>query len=210
MPNWCSTGYAFYTKAEDKSELSRFYKNLMEILQTPSEVENGFEPGWLGKVAIKHGLDYESVPCRGWIEHIDEYEPEHGVVTLRTDTAWGPLTELWEAVLTQYDGICFVYIAEEPGLGVFVNTDTEGLYFNEWYLLEIFGDAEVPEGWYADEESPVALDIREYFEYDGELLEYCEKFTGKKFSTVGELRAYFASIFDGSDTIVNIHEFTTA
>jgi len=54
--------YAFFTEDENKDELLSLYNILSAIMQTPSDVENGFGLGWLGDVAIKHGLDWLHLP----------------------------------------------------------------------------------------------------------------------------------------------------
>ena len=211
MPNWCFSKYAFFTTNENKDELLRLHTNLSAIMETPSEIENGSEPGWLGKVAIKHGLDWEKISCRGSIEHLEDYEPGSSFFTLDCDTAWTPMDELWEAVIAQYEGLSYVYIAEEPGMGIFVNTDTEGIYFPEKYLMEIYGDAPIPDGWYANQDKPGCFDIREYFKDFEELADYCAKLTGKEFGTLEELQSYISDIFDEeNNTSANIHEFTKA
>jgi len=210
MPNWCSSKYAFYADDENKDELLRLHNNLSGIMKTPSEVENGFEPGWLGKVAIKHGIDWESLPCKGTIEHLDRYKPGGNFFTLNAETAWSPTEELWETVIARYEGISFVYIAEEAGNGIFTNTDAAGTFFPEKYLFEIWGNAPIPEGWFAGGGKPGSLCIREYFEDFGELADYCAKLTGKEFGTFEELQSYFFGIFEEENIFVGIHEFEAA
>jgi len=179
-------------------------------METPSEVINVYEPGWLGLVAIKHGLDWEKeISCRGTIEHLDDFEPGSSFFTLESDTDWTPMYELWEAVIAQYDGISFVYTAEECGERIYINTDTEGLCLSERYLLNICSDVSIPEGWYANRNKPLCLDIREYFSSFDDLRDYCIKLTGKEFDTFEELESYLSDIFEGeSNTFANVHEFT--
>ena len=210
MPNWCNNFYAFYVKDEDKGDLARLHKNLVEVMQTPSEVKNDFEPGWLGKVAIKHGFDYEEISCRGYIRELEDYRPGDSFFTLSSETAWSPTNELWKAVIEQYTGIAFVYTAEEPGCELYINTDVEGVYFSDRYLMDIYGDAPIPEGWYHDQDKPATLEIHEYFESFDKLKEYCSKLTGKSFSTFEELRDYFETVFDNEpDVLVGVHEYST-
>jgi len=97
MPNWCSNHYAFYTDDENKDELLRLYNKLSDIMEIPSEIKNDFEPGWLGKIATEHGLDIEKISCRGWIEYLEDYEPESNFFTLQSETAWAPTDELWQS-----------------------------------------------------------------------------------------------------------------
>jgi len=128
MPNWCLNHLVFFTNGEGNKELSRLYKKLEAIFETPSEHKNDFEPSWLGKVAIAHGFDINKFPCRGWISQLDDYEPESNYFMLQSETAWSPTDELWQSVVAQYEGVSFVYIAEEPGFEVFINTDRKGIY----------------------------------------------------------------------------------
>ena len=211
MPNWCYSKYAFFTNDEDKSELARLHKNLVDIIKTQSQKKNDFEPGWLGKVAMKHGFDWEQISCRGYIEELGEYEPGDSYFTLSGETAWGPTDDLWEAVIEQYKGISFVYVAEEPGNGVYINTDTDGVYFTDRFLMDIYGDVPIPEGWYPNQEKPVALEIHEYFDSFEDLNEYCTHLTGKSFDTLEKLSDYFNEVFaDEGDVIFGIHEYTAA
>ena len=212
MPNWCSTKYVAYTDREDQSELKRFYSNLAMIMQKPSEIENGFGAGWLGDVAVKHGINWERISCRGTIEHLDEYETGDSSFSFETETAWGPCDELWEAVIGKYDGVSYVYLSEEPGCDYFVNSDTKGRFLTERFLLEMWGDEPIPEEWYARRVTkPSCLDEREYFSDFGALAEYCGEITGRKFATFDELCNYFYNLFDEeSNAFVAIREFEDA
>ena len=116
---------------------------------------------------------------------------------------------MWEAVIAQYEGVSFVYMAEEPGSEIFINTDTTGIYLPEKYLMEIYGDAPVPDGWYVNKDKSGCLNIREYFDNFGDLTDFCTELTGKEFNTLGELQTYFSELFDEEDnTTANIYEFT--
>jgi len=211
MPNWCINKYSFYTDKEDKGELLQLYKNLEAVMNIPSDVSNGFGLGWLGEVAIKHGLDWEKISCRGEMTNLGDYEPGDWYFMLDADTAWSPTDELWETVIEQYEDVYYVYVAEEPGCEIFINTDTEGRFFNETYLIDIGGDIPIPAGWFADQEKPKHLEIREYFASFAELNDYCSQFTGKDFDSFEEWQDYFAEIFDNEDNAyASINEFAAA
>ena len=210
MANWCMNRHAFFTDQENESELIRFHEKLSTIMKTPSEVPNGFEPGWLGKVAIAHEIDWKEISCKGEISILDEYEPGSNCFTLESESAWSPTNELWEAVIAKYEGVAFVYISEESGMGIYTNTDVDARFFFDRYLLEILGDAPIPEDWYVGQDKPGYLEIREYFESLDAFTKYCADFTGQKFSTYEEWQNYFSSIFDEeSGVIAGVHEFTT-
>jgi hypothetical protein len=101
MANPCSCRYAFYTNDENKGELIRLHKKLSDIVKTTPEVKNTDDPGWLGNVAIAHGLDIEKLPCRGSVDKLNEYEAGSNFFTLESETDWGPTVLLWKAVAAQ-------------------------------------------------------------------------------------------------------------
>ena len=209
MAKICCNKYAFYSTNENKDGLMRLQENLSSIMEAPSEDKNASGRGCLGEVAIKHGIDREKISCRGSITHLGNYEPGGSFFTLESNTDWVPMDELWETVIAQYEGVSFVYISEECGESIYINTDADGVYFPERYLLEICGDAPIPDGWYANKGKPLCFDIREYFSSFDDLMDYCAKLTGKEFDTLEGLGRYLSDIFDAEDnTCANVHEFT--
>ena len=209
MPHWCSNMHVFYTESEDRSELLRLHRNLTSILETPSEVKNDFEPGWLGKVVIKHGLDWENVSCRGFITDLCDYDPKSNFFALHSETAWAPIDEIWEAVIDHYPGVSFVYLAEECSEDIYVNTDATGTYIPDRFKFELCGDAPIPEGWYTNQEKPNYIEVYEYFPDFEKLAAYCLELTGKVFTAFKELKDYFIDIFeDEGDVVVCVKEFT--
>jgi len=218
VANICANHCTFFVKEDcevGKEALSRLFNTLSAVMKTPSEVSNGYEPGWLGKVAMAHGMNWEKISCRGSIEYLSEYEPGDCNFSLQADTAWSPTDELRDAVVALYEGVSYVYTAEESGNGVFINSDTEGRFYSERYMLDIWGDGEVPEGWFADEgeSKPKYLSVREYFSDFEELINFCTKLTGDDLSHVDSpeaLQEYFSGIFEGVDRYANINEFEAA
>ena len=209
MANPCSSRYAFFADDKNKGELLRFYNKLSGIINPVLKTKNSADPGWLGNVVIAHGLDLETHSCRGTIEDLGEYEPDSNFFTLDSETAWTPMEKLWEAVVAQYKGVSFYYIAEEAGSDIYINTDVEGTYIPDKYMLEIWGDCHIPEGWYAKQKKPACLDIREYFSSLDNFLKYCADFTGEKFDTFEEWQNYFFRIFGMvGNVIVGVREFT--
>jgi hypothetical protein len=53
------------------------------------------------------------------------------------ETAWGPLPEIWDLMAEKY-ALEYVYISEECGCSVYVNTDSAGRFFATRYLLDYF------------------------------------------------------------------------
>ena len=210
MPNWCSTEHAFFTENEDRSELVKLHLAISSAMKTPSGTPNNFEPGWLFKIAEMHRIDPESVPCRGSITHLDELAPSSNHFKLSTETAWAPMAEMWDAVLEKYEGVFHVYTAEECGQEIYVNTDEEGLYFPNRYLLEIYGQAPMPEYWPGSKSHAGSFDIKEYFASFKEVKDYCEEVMGKTFYSLKKLKEYLSETFDNEDNASAIaYKFTT-
>jgi len=224
MPNWCHASYIFKAKSKSKKELQRLHQAIAETIIKPSEIENDFEPGWLAKIAMAHGICRDNVPCRGSITELDvavsvgDFGDAGELCYFRIDeeTAWSPATELWEAVVEQYDGVSFVYCAEEVGNGIFVNTDVSGLFFCERYLLEICCNSTslIPDYWpfegrdrrpTGDEKGLIHLDIREYFSSFEKLQEYFAKLTGKTLDNAVEMQEYLDGIVSKTDGIQNAY-----
>ena len=231
MPDWCCTNYAFIAKKENAGELLRLKGILKDILDKGGEVKNDFGNGWLGNVAMRHGMDWEKVSCRGHFDDLTDgglYEnPNAGdfYFMFRTETAWGPTKELWECVVEKYKGVSFVYTAEEPSNDIFINTDGTGFYFSERFLLDISVDTlpakPFPLGWFSlGIDACRIYEYREYFDNFKSLQDYFIKITGKTFNNIEAMqthledayedyaRTYLDGISVEGRACVNIHAFT--
>ena len=127
-------------------------------------------------------------------------------------------------MLEQYDGVSLVYSAEEPGNGVFINSDADGTFFSDRYLLEISCNkmSFIPSDWpfegmdkpLGDENDLDDLDIREYFSSFEELQVFFQKLTSKVFDCAEEIAEYLDGIASETDGIENayfmssVNEFT--
>jgi len=241
MPNWCYSTYAFKSTNANKDNLQRLHQKLAGVVMKPSGVDMDFANGWLGEVATVHGLDFEQIPCRGEITHLDALIKGGGddcgshfeayddcYFKLETETAWCPMTELCDAVIEQYEGVSYVYVAEEAGCDIFINTDIEGQFFDQRYLLEICCNMAslIPDDWsFENVVRPVAssegseagligLDIMEYFRSFGDLQDYFTKLTGRDYETLAEMLNYLDEVIfetygeQNSYLMANIREFT--
>ena len=143
MANWCSNAIVFFTTDNDNSRLKELYEDLQYYQNYKDDTQNA-AMGWVGCLLQKQGVDTKELSCRGFISDVELNE---GNVRLSMDTAWGPLSEVYDIIAEKY-GMNYVYIAEEPSMSVFINTDTEGIYFNDRYYLDFFEveDLELDEG----------------------------------------------------------------
>ncbi len=181
MPNWCSTAFAFKAVSNEKEAtlaLSRFHSNLSHIYdmecrerKSPSAISP-----WLGRVLTAHGIDSEKVSCRGWFEQPEEIEDIAGTPGFRTwtETAWGTMPEVFYAVIklaySDNDGnplIDMYWMAEEPGMGLYLTNDSEGVIFTERVMIEgEFPNSDIEEECfreYYDTEEAAIDSLIEYF-----------------------------------------------
>lgn len=82
----------------------------------------------------------------GWFMCLEDVDVENDEITsfrLDTETKWVPKEEIFNAICKHYKGkINYVYMAEEIGFKVFVNTDVQGIYFIDRYYVDGSGDLE--------------------------------------------------------------------
>ena len=144
MPNWCSTTFFIYG---DEVELCKFY---MDLTAATSEhpnfdpQDNSWNTHWIGNMFLQAGyIEKEALTdleCRGSIEGFELTEDKTGRkgVLLSEEIAWGPNpTSIRKMIDEKYRGkLDFVYIAEESGMGVYINTDVDGVMFEERWLVE--------------------------------------------------------------------------
>lgn len=188
MPNWCSTEYTFYANTDEgRKQLADFAKRAKKAISSPANIpiKQGFGDGWLGNILMEfcpNLLTFNSgnVSCiyngtdirfRGWIDCIicsDESEEnlqELEYVTIATETAWAPMSAMWRMILSVcgYTDIQFVLLAEEPGNGIYVNTDINRKFYEEYGVI----DGELP--------SIGVIDDYRYFTSEQEMLEEMNK-----------------------------------
>lgn len=74
---------------------------------------------------------------------------EKGAVAGTTDSyiefsledKWAPQVELFDIICKRYDGkLQYVYLAEESGCELFINTDSQGLFYKDKYYLDLCVD----------------------------------------------------------------------
>ena len=89
-------------------------------------VDNSFGKTWLGCLVNKLGGNWQEVYCRGSWRDLDW---NGAILRFNTETAWGPMNEVFKFIKTIYPSLKIYYQAEEDGMGVFITNDTEGSYF---------------------------------------------------------------------------------
>lgn len=184
MPNWCYTGYVFYG---DENAVKKLGKDIKKFT-SKNYMENGFGTNWLGNVVLGYGFPYEECDFtfRG---AIIDFEENGGVLYVTTETAWAPMTEMWDAIFEKHfksengeTSIHYVFIAEEPGNEVYINTDIKGEFFPERYILEIEGTPEHQnfESYYMVNEKNVEDTVNRIFGTDIKTIDEIKIFLEKK------------------------------
>lgn len=131
MANWCYTSYVIDGKRKEVQSLFSKMNNL-ENRKRPL-VGNDFGKTWLGCLVTKLGGDWQKVYCRGSWSDLDW---NGAILRFNTETAWGPMDEVFRFIKKQYPSLEIYWQAEEDGNGVFITNDTEGRYFRDRYRIE--------------------------------------------------------------------------
>ena len=155
MPNWCYTNINICHN--NKNKLKDFFDKVEEWRKKPYKT-NDFDTyslGWLGNIVGNSGLaewkakengreDFvPSISCRGSLQ---TFELHDNSINIDTETAWGPMLEMWRLLCDKYlPGAEIYYTAEESGNGLYQTNDpdvADTYYIDIWEPPEEFEDAE--------------------------------------------------------------------
>lgn len=207
MPNWCITDVTFIS--ENKNELKRLYDNLIKLYDIPCPVKNDFGNWWFGNIAIFHNLSLENLRCRGKIAYVDEFYLDDNCFRILTETAWEPLSEFWDKILEQYNNIKYVYMSEEPGAELYINSDTSGLIYPDRFKLDIYCEdyAKIKKA-FPNIYNGVCPGFIEFFKNADELINYMQELTGQHFNEVEDILSFIDDINKKDNSYsVYVHEF---
>jgi hypothetical protein len=133
MPNWCSNSIAFYQEDGGNTMVEAFYADVQKY-QDYTDPETGKASDWVGHWLQSNRVDTDNLYTRGFFTSCELYA-DH--VRIDMETAWAPLPEVWDLMAEKYE-LAYVYIAEEPGCAVYVNTDAAGRFFSTRYMINYF------------------------------------------------------------------------
>lgn len=205
MPNWCTTSYVFRGNENEIKDLCNKIKSFVSKERVP----NDFGDSWLGNIVDGFGFDYNEIPCRGFIDYFPEIDEDTdpGRLELSTETAWGPMTEMWDKIIEKYyPSITYVLIAEECGMGIYINTDIEGEDFSTKFSVDFKLSPKYnslyEDGFYADCEEDLvetfnSIFHRKYKSYKQCKKRLCKEFKKKEYRDKG----YFIAIHKYRETI---------
>ncbi len=137
MANWCSNFFAIYPKDDSdlgKAQLKRLFAQLRKVTQIDYP-EGTKEHGWYGLLSVMRGKEESEIVARGSIGNI-QWDEDH--IHMGTQTAWEPQDDIVREMLDckECSELDFVFIAEEGGNEIYINTDTSGRFFVDRYVLD--------------------------------------------------------------------------
>ena len=130
MPNWCYNQTVFYG---DKETTTKLYKELKEKVDyyNNDHINNFFKLLGVPQERLETDLC-----CRAHL--VDILLLEDNSLLLSYESAWNPIIEDLDYILKEYQpNLKEVTYAEECGCEIYINTDSEGLYFNYKYYLDM-------------------------------------------------------------------------
>lgn len=137
MANYCSNNIAFYSK--DRAVLQDLFTKINDVLDNTNTHS-------IYQLILKHGYSEEAAKkitdCRDYITYAEDKLTDlpcgYSYFKIDTESAWQPnMTTFFYLLQDKYaNKISLVYTSEEPGSGVFINTDVDGLFFTDRYRID--------------------------------------------------------------------------
>ena len=187
MPNWCTTSYMIEGPHETLKKIND------AILH--HEVQENSSSDWEGNVLLALGITWkQNTPdgkgyyMRGFIQD----SPSLGENTLEfyADEAWG-VTDFNEVLEKNFPDIKVYFIAEEPGMEVYITNDAEGKFFPTRYYV----DTCIKDDYQS-----------EYFETEEEAYKWLSDITQGKITNEEQVNAFNSDVED-TDDFIYVYEF---
>lgn len=157
MANYACNNITFTTKANEKNLLDlEFLVTNIDYLYNKSKYGQVDEiTKTISQAYEKPEYNFDRRDCFSWIQDdviyynkdYDEYAYE-----IMIESAWEPaISRVREWVQSIYPNIDVIGTCEEPGFEIYINTDTEGKYYqNRYYAVRIDKDGRLDEYFYED------------------------------------------------------------
>jgi hypothetical protein len=133
MANWCNNSIIFYQEDGGNAMAEAFYTDIKKY-QNYKDYETGEVSDWVGHWLQSNQIDTGIVYSRGFFTNC---ELEGNYVRIDMETAYTPLPEIWDLMAGKYE-LSYVYLSEEPGCEIYVNTDDEGRFFPMRYTADCY------------------------------------------------------------------------
>ena len=198
MANYCSNSIVFFSK--DKSKLSRF---LRKVYAAFDSIGSGFY-----NLMVLHGYKNREILSvidkRDSFTHCDtrlEQNKDTYSFKVEVETAWEPhMAMFYKIIREKYNNaIQIVYMAEECGSELYVNSDKEGVYFPQRYMVDCCHNGEYQKEYFDTYPEAINWIRAEYVDID------VNEYNSLK---EGETKVEAVSDFDSGD-FFNFHRFET-
>ena len=139
MPNWCYNSCRIY-RSQDDGGVTYLYDLIRKWQDDVPEAESFKRDRlpWLVEHGLGIDLDKVEYNCRGSYSEI-EITPDEENLEFTTETAWGPLHEVWIDLIREYiPGAKFTYTSEEPGCAIYLSNDPD---FKDKFNIDSWGDS---------------------------------------------------------------------
>lgn len=158
MANYCYNDIVFY------SSNKTILQELQQLFFKANE-DKGRVLSILDYIDMPSECNTEILDMRNHFIHIDteiKSDGECHYFYIQTESAWVPDLELFNYLLSSVykDTIKMHYQAEEPGCGIYINTDLDGLFFQNRYVIDCQKGDDLDDTFYFD----CYDDVRHYFE----------------------------------------------
>ena len=183
MSNTCSSIVVF--KGKDLSEITKFYLKIHEAVREGGGVawdilrHLGYTDG---EIAVDGRTDVDA------IEYTRAFDPEEPDakeetifgVRLDVESAWEPPVDFFKMLLAKIlpsnRHTDFVFLAEEPGNEIYINTDEKGIFLKDAFVID-YDDGECSD--------------REYFSHDDLTpgFDLIKTLTGVTVTNLGDLKS---------------------
>ena len=190
MANTCFNLISFYSKENNKDALLLFENKLKKLDQNKNITLIDFYKE-LTNLTIDE-ID-RTLEGRGQLQSIS-YNDDR--IEIEFESAWTPVNKDIEkiAILNNLNSVC---LAEENGCDIFLNTDTEGLFYDSQYQIDCcLKDTE--EEYYT-----------EYFNSLEQMLDFCRNTLYLDFNTFEELENFCDNFeSDDDEEFISLHDFS--
>ena len=208
MPNWCKTNITFFSENED--QITKLNDALCKLDAGESLLPNGFGNLWLGNILHYFGFKWQDISCRGSISLIGilSKDTDRGFhFEIEQEDAWDANTEVWEEILSkeEFSDVNYVYMAEEPGCNMYVNTDSSSLFYDARYTVDVCLNGK----FFNDKTCDYT---QEYFSTENDCLAYLRKISDslgnkQEFTSVEEANKWFMYFLNDDASWVTAFEF---
>lgn len=163
MANICMDTVVFYT--EDRASSENLQK-MQEAIKTCYPTGRHCTENDISMLFSYLGIPVENLYLRGDVNY---YTFGNFFVELACDSAWRPMADAYDA-LSRHFGLKVVYMSEEPGLSIYCNTDSDGLFLKTHYKVVL---SDRPKDGSLDKLFDAAGEDRDfYFTRESEVLEW--------------------------------------